>query len=50
MIETITSGSGRRPLEKDLHIRHLVSGLPVPTDEVFGNRRVGMAVRLAEPP
>ncbi|MET7427042.1 hypothetical protein, partial [Dactylosporangium sp. NPDC005555] len=25
-----TAGSGRGPLEKDLHDRHLASGLPVP--------------------
>jgi hypothetical protein len=31
MIETIKSGSGRRPLEKDLLNRHLASGLPVRT-------------------
>jgi hypothetical protein len=28
---TGTAGSGRGPLEKDLHYRHLASGLPVRT-------------------
>ncbi len=37
MIGTIKSGSGRRPLEKDLYNRHLASGLPVPTPATHPN-------------